>query len=463
MNSLAFRLFASAVIWTAVVLPVAGLVVHSIYAYEAQEDFDTDLKRYLYLILAESTARGDQQPDLPKNVGESLFEMNQSGWYWQIRPVEPQSGIMLVSGSLATGRITPASGRDLEPDEEGIVWRNATAPNGQPIRVAEMRYRLGTNETGPMYSFLVAGPLNWLDARVARFTTILAGAFAAAGMLLLGMTFLHIHFGLLPLRQVRRGLQSIRTGDSEKLEGELPAEIQPLQQELNALIRSNQEIIDRARTQVGNLAHALKTPLAVITNAADETDGVFGRKVAEQAQVMRDQINHYLDRARIAARTGTIGRLTEVAPVVTSLQRTLERIYRDRHIVITTDLPDGLMFHGEKHDLEEMLGNLLDNACKWADRNVYLSAREIREPSGQKASAGLLVAIEDDGPGLSRDQRKQLGKRGVRLDETKPGSGLGLSIVSDLACSYRGNLRLEDSEHGGLRAIIYLPASSPAA
>lgn len=447
-------------VWTAIVLPVAGLVVHSLYAHEAREDFDTGLKRYLYLILAESTARGGHSPDVPKNVGETLFEMNQSGWYWQIRPTKPESGIMLVSGSLATGRIELASDPTENTDEEGIIWRNETAPNGQPIRVAEMRYRLGTAEDGPLYSFIVAGPLDWLDARIARFTTILAGAFAAAGALLLAMTFLHIHFGLAPLQHVERGLQSIRSGESERLDGDFPAEIQPLQVELNALIRSNQEIIDRARTQVGNLAHALKTPLAVITNSAGETDGAFAKKVAEQADLMRDQVNHYLDRARIAARAETIGRVTDVGPVAAALQRTLERIYRDRNVVITTDLPHGLKFQGEKHDLEEMLGNLLDNACKWADRNVYLTARELKADG--TGMAGLLVAIEDDGPGLSAEQRKQLGKRGVRLDETKPGSGLGLSIVSDLACSYRGSLRLDESEHGGLRAILALPGPSPA-
>ena len=230
-----------------------------------------------------------------------------------------------------------------------------------------------------------------------------------------------------------------------------------MQAELNALIESNQDIIDRARTQVGNLAHALKTPLAVITNEAHGDDSAFGTKVAEQANLMRDQISHYLDRARIAARTNTIGRVTPVETTAGPLVRALERIHQDKGISIDVAVQPGAKFQGEKQDLEEMLGNLLDNACKWGKSRVYLSA----SVNGQDTTARrkLRITVEDDGPGLSAEQRAKIGKRGLRLDETKPGSGLGLSIVSDLATSYRGKLRLDASEHGGLKAVLDLPAA----
>jgi signal transduction histidine kinase len=271
-------------------------------------------------------------------------------------------------------------------------------------------------------------------------------------------TLFQVRFGLLPLQRIEKGLAAIRSGDATRLEGTLPAEIEPLQSELNALIQSNQDIVDRARTQVGNLAHALKTPLAVITNEARDDKGPFGQKVVEQAELMRDQINLYLERARMAARTGVIGRATEVRPVIEPIVRALERINRDREIKIDLQCPPDAKFQGEKQDLEEMAGNLLDNACKWARSRVRLVIT--LEPGPEPRSGRRLVlAVADDGPGLPPEQRAKLGKRGLRLDETKPGSGLGLSIVTDLAGQYRGQLVLGDSDLGGLEARLDLPAA----
>jgi signal transduction histidine kinase len=172
---------------------------------------------------------------------------------------------------------------------------------------------------------------------------------------------------------------------------------------------------------------------------------------------MRDQVQHYLDRARVAARVGVIGRSTVIAPVAEALVRALERIHRDRGIAITVQCPDQLRFQGERQDLEEMLGNLLDNACKWARRNVQLtvsSAQDAKRAGGRR----VLLAVDDDGPGLAAEERARIGKRGLRLDETKPGSGLGLSIVTDLVQSYRGSLELSQSSLGGLLVRLDLPA-----
>ncbi|MEM9029970.1 MAG: sensor histidine kinase [Pseudomonadota bacterium] len=456
VNSLAFRLFVTAVVWTAIVLPLAGFTINSLYERETQQAFDDRLKTFLYVILTESTARGGSVPDQPTNIGEALFELSESGWYWQIRPADGRGGDMLVSGSLANGRIPSPAETEATPDAEGIRWRNETGPNEQPIRVAEMLYRLGPKQDGPTYSFIVAGPLDWLDERASGFRTHLTTALAIAGLVLLAMTYFQVRFGLLPLQQIEQGLQAIRSGKTERLEGEFPTEIRPLQHELNALMQSNQEIIERARTQVGNLAHALKTPLAVITNEANDADGTFARKVVDQSRIMRDQVALYLDRARIAARAGSIGRVTDIEPVVDALHRALERIYRDRGVEVSVTVAPDCRFQGEKHDLEEMLGNLMDNACKWARKNVYLNAEYVG-PGTHGEPPHVVISIEDDGPGLSAEQRSKLGRRGVRLDETKPGSGLGLSIVSELAASYRGQFRLEASDRGGLKAILTLP------
>ena len=202
----------------------------------------------------------------------------------------------------------------------------------------------------------------------------------------------------------------------------------------------------------------MKTPLAVITNEAREDKSAFGTKVAGQAQVMRDQINYYLDRARVAAGVAVIGQATAVEPIAEALVRALERINRDKGIRITSAFEPGLRFQGEKQDLEEMVGNLLDNACKWAKKDVSISVSQaVRD--GKTDLRRLTIKVEDDGPGLSAEQRARIGKRGIRLDETKPGSGLGLSIVTDLVQSYRGSLDLGQAAKGGLSVSLDLPAT----
>lgn len=458
LNSLAFRLFATAAVSVMLVLPVAGLIIYSVYRQEAEEGFDERLRQLLTIVHADSVDRAEEVPGTPGQMGEPLFLISHSGWYWQIKPLAGSSGPRQVSASLASFELPSPSEAGVEPDPQGTRWMDAQGPNDQRVRLAETLYTFGEEPGAPQYSILVAGPLDWLDARVVGFRIQLAMALTLAGIALVAVTLLQVRFGLLPLRAIENGLAAIRSGRAARLDGELPAEIEPLQHELNALIQSNQEIIDRARTQVGNLAHALKTPLAVITNEARDDKSHLAQKVAVQAGVMRDQVNHYLDRARMAASAGSLVRVTEVLPVAEALQRALERIYRDKGIVILLDCPEDARFQGERHDFEEMVGNLLDNACKWARSHVRVRIR-VKRPVTRSALPRLIVSIEDDGPGLTEDQRQRIGKRGLRLDETKPGSGLGLSIVGDLAHSYRGSLDLGASRHGGLSATLDLPAA----
>ena len=458
LNSLAFRLFATAIVSTMLILPVAGLIIYSVYRQEAEEGFDERLRQLLTIVHADSIDETSSEPGTPGQVGEPLFFITHSGWYWQIKPLNGAPGQPKASPSLATSVLPSPFEEGIQPDVQGMRWLDVPGPNDQPVRIAETIYAFGQDPGGPQYSIAVAGPLDWLEARVAGFGTQLAIALTLAGIALVAVTLIQVRFGLLPLRAIENGLAAIRSGKSTRLNGELPAEIEPLQHELNALIQSNEEIIERARTQVGNLAHALKTPLAVITNEAREEKSPLARKVAEQARVMRDQVSHYLDRARMAASADSLVRVTDVLPVAEALQRALERIYQEKGIAILLDCPENARFQGERHDLEEMLGNLLDNACKWGRRNIRF-AISTQPPELRGASPRLIVTIDDDGPGLSEDQRRRIGKRGLRLDETKPGSGLGLSIVSDLALSYRGSLDLAASRYGGLLAKLDLPAA----
>jgi signal transduction histidine kinase len=288
---------------------------------------------------------------------------------------------------------------------------------------------------------------------VRDFIFALTVTFALLGLALGFTTLLQIRFGLRPLANLRSALGAIRQGEAERIVGEYPRDISPLASELNLLLDTNREILERARTQVGNLAHALKTPLSIIMNEAENAPDEVAARVREQAVLMRDQVNYYLDRARAAALAGTLGTLTDAEPVVAGLARTFAKIYRDKDLEVELAVPPDLRFRGERQDLEEMAGNLIDNAAKWASRKVVVSVETLREDDRPR----FRLLIDDDGPGLPETAREEMLKRGRRLDETKPGSGLGLSIVSDLAALYRGSLKLDASPMGGLRAILELP------
>jgi signal transduction histidine kinase len=268
-----------------------------------------------------------------------------------------------------------------------------------------------------------------------------------------------VRFGLAPLKRISESLAAIRSGTTERLAGNFPVEIAPLARETNALLDANREIVERARTHVGNLAHALKTPLSVMVNeAAARADDPLAAKVREQADLMRDQIARHLERARIAARATVVAAVTEVAPVATAIARSMEKIHHDRGIAIDVDVPERARFRGERQDLEEMVGNLVDNACKWARSRVAIEVVcETADPVIQRDVVRILV--DDDGSGLTPSEREQVAHRGRRLDETKPGSGLGLSIVVELASLYGGELTLGTAAIGGLRAELVLPAA----
>ena len=262
------------------------------------------------------------------------------------------------------------------------------------------------------------------------------------------MTLFQVRFGLLPLRQIERGLAGIRSGTSTTLEGDLPAEIEPLQSELNALIRSNQAIVDRARTQVGNLAHALKTPLAVITNEARGDKSGLGDKVVEQAEIMRQSMTRYLDRARMAARVGVIGRVTPVAPGHRAAGAHAAAHPPGQGRRHHRRLPGGCALlrreAGSGGDARQPARQRLQVGAARGDARP---SRCRRRPAA-RATAACPITVADDGPGLNDEQRARIGKRGLRLDETKPGSGLGLSIVMELVHSYGGTCELAQRQAG---------------
>ena len=460
-NSLALRLFLTAAAWVLAVLPIAGWFIYMRYRYEVVTAFDARISLFLAVVINDAEQPSQEGPSEPDYWGEGLFVQTHSGWYWQMKPLDGKPAEIMQSRSLAGDYLPLPSEQGVEPNEKEIRWADLMGPAEQAVRVAEMIYQFGSGKSAQRYSVAVAGRLSEVDDNLAAFRSRLIQALALAGVGLLGATLFQVRFGLLPLARMERALAAIRSGEASRLEGRLPAEVRPLQQELNALLKSNQEIVERARTHVGNLAHALKTPLAVLINEARKEDSPLARMVIEQADTMTGHVHLYLDRARMAARIGVIGRVTEVGPVAESLVRALERLYRDKDLSYAVDCPPGARFKGERHDLEEMLGNLLDNASKWARSRVSVAVSAHPPLNGDATAGGWLqIHVDDDGPGLTPEQRSQPIARGRRLDEAKPGSGLGHSIVADLAYSYNGRFELDRSAAGGLSARLTLPLAA---
>lgn len=455
-NSLAFRLTASAAIISIILFVAAGVLLADLFKSAVERNFDERLHAVLDGLLSNvDVAAEGQGLAMQSALADTRFSLPLSGWYWQVTPLGENAGGRLVSASLLDQVLAPDAADLADRDSDGVARFYLQDVKGTQLRGIEQRYRFQGRDQE--YSIVVAGNFDELKGEIWAYTNALVLVLAFLGLGFLVSVIIQVRYGLRPLNVLRDELNAIREGQSDKLVGVYPEEIEPVARELNLMILANAEIVDRARTQVGNLAHALKTPLSVLTNEANIHKGPLADKIKEQAQVMRDQVSLYLDRARRAARAQTLGSATSVKNVVDAIARTLERIHHDKLIKVNTDVPDTLRFRGEQQDLEEMVGNLLDNAFKWATRQIAVRARPLKT-EGADARPWLEIAVEDDGPGLPADRRSEALKRGRRLDETKPGSGLGLSIVSETAGMYGGRIELDNASLGGLRTVITLPA-----
>ena len=453
-NSLALRLFLSASAWAVVILLITGVVLSSLYRHAVERSFDRRLGVYLRTIVAD-LASPDEGGNRFQSLGEPLFELPLSGWYWQVTRLDPDKHEVHSSRSLWDGGLPHLADHGVKPSLDGSRQGYVNGPEDQRLRLLERNIDLGDEGH---YLVAVAGDAAEITQETRSFDQALAVTFATLAVVLLLTTMFQVRFGLAPLKRITDGLAAIRAGKAEQLAGQFPEEIAPLARETNALIETNREIVERARTHVGNLAHALKTPLSVMVNEASARPrDPLAAKVLEQAEIMRDQVTRHLERARLAAGLTVVGALTEVKPVVIALARTMEKIHHDRGIAIEVNAEETARFRGERPDLEEMVGNLVDNACKWASARVAIEV--LRGPASEGDKEVVRIVVDDDGRGLSPTERAQAAKRGRRLDETKPGSGLGLSIVVELAGLYGGELKLGSAPLGGLRAELVLPAA----
>jgi signal transduction histidine kinase len=456
-NSLAIRLFVSSAAWTLLVLPIAAMALISmnrgIVERNVDEQIDQDMD---YLVGHSEPGNGVGLQD-PGNLPQSLYTAPFSGWYWQIKPLGGAGEPILKSASLVSETLKTPTQFRAEPDSKQVYRSYVDGPDNQSLRIVERRVVHMNGDEREVYIYSVTRRASDIEDQVRSFTTMVVVALSVLGTGLLVATFFQVRFGLMPLRDIGARLAAIRSGDAARLEGELPDEIMPLQRELNELIQSNHDIVERSRTHVGNLAHALKTPLSVITNEARGRPEDFAAKIVEQASIMGEHITHHLARAQAAARAGAVGGVTPIRPALNSVINALRRIYTERELEFDFACPDDAKFPGEKADFQEMAGNLLDNACKWARSKVDVKVMLDSSGASLNGQSFIVLLVDDDGPGLSAEARAAGAKRGKRLDETKPGTGLGLSIVVDLAHMYKGECTLEVAPIGGLRARLVLP------
>lgn len=454
--SLARRIIVAAGVWGLIVLIGGAIALSAVYRAQTLTLLDEDLEQTLVGLTREMTREETfiedgriTDEDQEFFAGDVRFATQYSGRYWSIVGVTPEGGI---TGDIRSKSLwdEPVPLKDdqltqtlASPGTTHYGNFRFTGPAGQSVRVASKAILIEDRET-PLV-LVAAADRAANDAAARRFRNMLVVTMIALFSGVFAAMVAGITYSLRPLRRIGHDISEVREGTRQRLAEDYPAEVRPLADELNKLLDHNRQVVERARTHVGNLAHALKTPLAVLQNEA-KGDGQLDDVVRRQATTMQTNVDHYLKRARMAARAETLGARTEVRPVVDGLARMLNRLFDARGVNVSVDGGHGAVFRGEQQDLEEMVGNLMENACKWASSEVLVRIRNDAQ--------ALTIEVEDDGTGLSPEEREGALKRGVRLDETTPGTGLGLSIVKELAELHRGSLELGDSDLGGLRAQL---------
>ena len=453
-RSLTRRLIWLASAWIVVALMLTGWMLTSQYEESAFRRLGNSLGGVIddVVIASVMTPEGLQVAE----IKDAPTLRGLSGKYWMVGEVDSEGGFFVLAKSPSLsgeslyvdpelpGRLQAAMGSTLSYNDPGIL------PGGaQPLRIAASMKSLN----GRPLVFMAGIDRSEIDMDTRQFATFTWTALLILGIGLVIAVFLQVQIGLRPLFDLRVEIANVRKGKAARIEKAYPTEIQPLAEQVNRLLDHNQEVVERQRTHVGNLAHALKTPLSVMLAEAGADQGQLADIVRRQSEVMKGQVDHHLRRARAAARAAHgLGEKTPVGEVIDELAVMLERVFQSKDVEIDWRAPDDLAFLGERQDLQEILGNLMENACKWSKRRVRVSA-------GASGLGQMIAVIEDDGPGVPADQREGMLKRGARLDEDAPGSGLGLAIVDDLTRAYGGRLTLAASDLGGLKAVLELPAA----
>jgi len=446
-RSVSFRLIILSFAWIAITLVAGGEVLNRHFRTHVQNSFDIGLRRHVQEVLSYAEAV-DGKLNLTHRPTDPSFTRPLSGWYWEV----VQNG-KVIDRSQSEWDSTLALPTDA-PNRGETKGFFIDGPRNERLRVVGQTVALpGLKHDITVY---FTGPAEEIEYAIEEFREALVSSLMLLG---LGLTFaviLQVILGLKPLKILRQRLAAIHNGEAQRMTGRYPSEVEPLVADLNELLDHNTKVIERARTHAGNLAHALKTPLAVLSNEADSLNDARGHTLAEQVTIMNDLVTRHLARARAAGGLGAPGLKADIGDITAGLKRTLQRIYAHRGpgdgdgVSISLVNVRGHYVVGDRQDIEEMLGNLMDNACKWSAGRVRVSV----ELKGKDT----VITVDDDGPGVPQDKWADVLARGKRLDEATPGSGLGLNIVHDLAEMYLGSIELAASDLGGLRVMLTLPA-----
>jgi len=445
-GSLTRRMIGIAAIWIAALLLMGGYALDRVLTRSIVDDFDNQLVLILNKsLIAASEIGPDGEVRFNRQPADQRFIEPYSGLYFQISGAGVET---FASRSLWDRRLRVFEGHD---DVKPHLYDSnefSTSDHAEPLRIAERDAILPGSPV--RWRFQVAQSRETIDERIHRLRLTLIWSFSALGVGLLILAALQTFYGLWPLRRVQREVSSIRSGEKTRIGQDFPTEIRPLTEEINQLLAHSEEQAEEARRHAGNLAHALKTPLTVITNAATADSPDLDETVVRESAVMRRQVDHHLARARAIGRRATPHARATVWESLEAVQRAVDRLYENATVDIAGS--HRAQVQVERQDLDEMIGNLVENAAKYGHGRVFVTV----EPKGRTVD----IEVEDDGPGIPETERDNLFTRGARLDTTgKPGTGLGLAIVRDVAEIYGGKIALEESEDlGGLLARLTLPA-----
>jgi signal transduction histidine kinase len=449
--SLARRMGLIAAGWIFVLLLGGGLALERTLTAQVEANFDEQLDYQLTAMIASAEIDASGEVWFYRTLGDQRFLEPGSGLYWQITGgnFEPWPSRSLWDRTLKLdGAGTQGTGEHF--DSEVHIY-NSDQFKGEPLRIAERTVILPGSET--RWTFAVASATEQMDTQIGRVRLILIWSFAVLGLGLLVMALLQIRYGLSPLRRVRAAIQNLRTTGANRITDPLPLEVQPLVEEVNALLEHTERQAEEARRHAGNLAHALKTPLTVLTNAATARAPDLGDAVMRETRTMQRHVDHHLARARAVGRRAVGHARTNVMASAEAVRRAVERLYPDGRLDIAGDKQ--ALVSLERQDLDELLGNLIENAAKYGGGSVFVT---IDPDEAERDPKMCLIWVEDDGAGIPEAERIRIFDRGVRLDTGKPGTGLGLAIVRDVAEIYGGSVQLAESEDlGGLLVELRLP------
>ena len=444
-GSIAASLFWLSAGWLVLALVATGFLLTDLYSRALDTSLSETLDFHVESLAGALLDEGDpSSPDIA--LSDPRFDRPRSGWYWAIRDAD---GTLYNLSTSVVGIDLPV----LTEAADGSGRRTAVMDDvfGTRLRVVERTVTLAPDT----YHIVVTGNLSEILELVGDFRGQAFIVLGAVGVMLAIMSAIVARFAMRPIDRLSAAIESVREGESVSVTGTYPREIAPLAEEVNELLRSNAQIIERARNQVGNLAHGLKTPIAVLRNEASARKGALADVVMTESEKMSTMVATYLERARLAARTSVVGKKADATMIMLRLTRVMRKIHPD--CTIAFQRPDASLpwFRGDEADLEEMAGNLLDNACKWSKGQVGVRLDAERSDTGTM----LLIRIDDNGPGLTEEDAQKVLRRGVRLDEKTPGSGLGLDIVKELVDVYGGSLALKRSALGGLLVELRLPTA----